>query len=129
MTALALSALRARLLRHEPRAKHSEHAKSVHHRRRASLGWREKMLLGLAVAPASRLIDSAAVGNNGRKTIDTILGAWNRVSQNGQRPVLAENISYESYRKDGSKYIDEVKIDVGGKFQKLADLTDEGDRY
>lgn len=56
-------------------------------------------------------------------------GAWNRVSQNGQRPVLAENISYESYRKDGSKYTDEVKIDVGGKFQKLADLTDEGDRY
>ena len=99
------------------------------HRRRASLEWREKMLLGLAVAPASRLIDSAAVGNNGRKTIDTILGAWNRVSQNGQRPVLAENISYESYRKDGSKYTDEVKIDVGGKFQKLADLTDEGDRY
>ena len=83
----------------------------------------------LAVAPASRLIDSAAVGNNGRKTIDTILVAWNRFSQNGQRPVLAEYISYESYRKDGSKYIDEVKIDVGGKFQKLADLTDEGDRY
>jgi hypothetical protein len=77
------------------------------------------MLLGLAVAPASRLVDFAAVGNNRRKTIDTILGAWNRVSQNGQRLVLAENISYESYRKDGSKNKAEVNINVRGKFHKV----------
>jgi hypothetical protein len=91
--------------------------------------YRLKLLrLGLAVAPASGLIDSAAVEAAimaGRQLIQ-FLGLGIEFREDGQRPVLAENISYESYKKGGSKYADEVKvIDVGGKFQKLADLTAE----
>jgi hypothetical protein len=82
----------------------------------------------LAVAPASGLIDSAAVEAAimaGRQLIQ-FLGLGIEFREDGQRPVLAENISYERYKKSSSKYTDEVKvIDVGGKFQKLTDLTDE----
>jgi hypothetical protein len=84
--------------------------------------------LGFAVAPPSSLTDSAAVEAAimaGRQLI-YFLGLNIQFRDDEQRPILVEDISYESYKKSGSKYTDEVKVkNIGGQFQKLVDLTDE----
>ena len=90
--------------------------------------YRLKLLhLGLAVAPAFSLMDSAMVEAAivaGRQLI-YFLGL-NIEFQGNDRPVLISDISYMDYGKPNAKYTDEVKIvNVGGAFIKIYDIPEE----
>lgn len=82
--------------------------------------------LGLAVAPARGLIDSAiieAAVMAGRQLI-YFLGLNIEFNKGSDRPVLKSDTSYGAYGPKYDRRTDEVKIvNVGGQFQNLSKLT------
>jgi hypothetical protein len=84
----------------------------------------------LAVAPASGLIDSAAVEAAiiaGRQLIQ-FLGLGIEFRGN-ERPSLKSKTCYERYKKGDDYYTAEVKVvNVGGGFTEMADSTEKEKR-